>query len=71
MKTKEKLTALKEEVEAVNRKLHELTDEELAQVTGGGVPVTPTPGGVQPVKQPVITQPGDLEKEQFEKAREH
>ena len=35
MKTKEELNALKEEVETVNKKLHELTDEELAQVTGG------------------------------------
>ena len=35
MKTKEELNALKEEVEAVSRKLAELTDEELAQVTGG------------------------------------
>ena len=36
MKTKEEeLNALKEEVETVNRKLHELTDEELAQVPGG------------------------------------
>ena len=35
MKTKEELNALKEEVETVSRKLHELTDEELAQVTGG------------------------------------
>ena len=35
MKTKEELNALKEEVEALNVKLHELTDEELAQVTGG------------------------------------
>ena len=44
MKTKEELNALKEEVETVNRKLHELTDEELAQVSGGfGVPtVEPT-----------------------------
>ena len=38
MKTKEELNALKEEVETVSRKLHELTDEELAQVTGGNVP---------------------------------
>ena len=39
-KTKKELEELKEEVEAVNEKLHELTDEELAQVTGGvgGVP---------------------------------
>ena len=39
MKTKEELNALRGEVEAVGEKLHELTDEELAQVTGGvGVP---------------------------------
>ena len=42
MKTKEELNALKEEVETVSRKLHELTDEELAQVSGGS-------GGVDPV----------------------
>ena len=35
MKTPEELNALKEEVETVSRKLHELTEEELAQVTGG------------------------------------
>ena len=35
MKTKEELTALKEEVEAVSKKLAELTEEELAQVCGG------------------------------------
>ena len=35
MKTKEELDALKEEVEAVNEKLSELTPEEIAQVTGG------------------------------------
>ena len=35
MKTKEELNALKEEVKALNRKLHELTDEELTEVTGG------------------------------------
>ena len=34
-KTKEELDALKEEVEAVNEKLQELTEEELAQVSGG------------------------------------
>ena len=38
MKTKEELNALKEEVETVNKKLHELTDEELAQVAGGSLP---------------------------------
>ena len=36
MKTKEELNALKEEVEAMNRKLSELTAEELVQVAGGG-----------------------------------
>ena len=35
MKTKEELNALKEEVETLNKKLHELTDEELEQVAGG------------------------------------
>ena len=35
MKTKEELNALKEEVENESRKLHELTEEELEQVTGG------------------------------------
>ena len=34
-KTQEELNALKEEVETLNKKLHELTEEELAQVTGG------------------------------------
>ncbi len=35
MKSKEELNALKEEVETVSRKLAELTEEELAQVSGG------------------------------------
>ena len=34
-KTKDELNALKEEAETLNRKLHELTDEELEQVSGG------------------------------------
>ena len=34
-KSKEELNAIKEEVEAVNEKLSELTPEEIAQVTGG------------------------------------
>ncbi|MDO4983281.1 MAG: bacteriocin [Eubacteriales bacterium] len=37
MKTKEELNSLKEEAETVSREMHELTDEELAQVTGGGL----------------------------------
>ena len=35
MKTKEELNALKEEVETVSKKLHKLTEDELAQVSGG------------------------------------
>ena len=35
MKTKEELNALKEEAETLNKKLCELTDEELEQVLGG------------------------------------
>lgn len=37
MKTKEELNTLKEEAEAVNEKLRELTEDELRQVTGGGL----------------------------------
>ena len=36
MKSKEELNALKEEVEILNKKLHELTDEEMEQIVGGG-----------------------------------
>ena len=35
MKTKQELDALREEFKTLNRKLAELTEEELAQVTGG------------------------------------
>ena len=35
MKSKEELNKIKEEVEAMNEKLQELTPEELEQVTGG------------------------------------
>ena len=35
MKTKEKLNALKEEVETMDIKLSELSEEDLAQVSGG------------------------------------
>ena len=35
MKTKEELNELKEKVETLNKKLHELSEEELKQVTGG------------------------------------
>ena len=36
MKTKEELKEIKAEVEALDKKLEELTDEELKEVTGGG-----------------------------------
>ena len=35
MKSKAELNALKEEVETENRKFHSLTEDELAQVSGG------------------------------------
>ena len=34
MKTQEELKTLREEIAELNRKLHELTEEELAQVVG-------------------------------------
>ena len=37
MKTKEELNVLKEGVEALSKKLAELSEEELAQVSGGSV----------------------------------
>ena len=37
MKTKEELNAIKEEVEAVRKKLAALTNDELEQVSGGGI----------------------------------
>ena len=56
MKTKAELNALKEEVETLNKKLHELTEEELAQVSGGvfgGNVVEPTDDGapVDPIAE--------------------
>ena len=36
MKTKEELSEIKEEIEKLDTKLRELTEEELEQVTGGG-----------------------------------
>ena len=43
MKTPEELKELKEEVETLNKKLAELTEEELEQVSGG-VHEPPVPG---------------------------
>ena len=51
-KTKEELNALKEEVEAVNEKLAELTPEEIAQVNGGAQ-------HVDTVKAAIITAMSD------------
>ena len=39
-KTQEELNALKEEIEALNKKLTELTNEEVKQVSGGGISPT-------------------------------
>ena len=50
MKTKEELNALKEEVEALNKKLADLSEEELAQVAGGAAP----PGLVSPLVDSVL-----------------
>ena len=41
MKTKEELNALKTEVENLSRKLSELSEEELNEVTGGAHEITP------------------------------
>ena len=43
MKTKEELIALKEEVEKLNKKLAELSEEELEQVSGGYMKVQVEP----------------------------
>ena len=48
MKSKEELNALKEEVETVSRKLHELTEDELEQVVGGESKWGTTCSGVTP-----------------------
>ena len=47
-KSKEELNKLKEEVEAVNEKLQELTPEEIAQVSGGVLRDCNEPGPVVP-----------------------
>ena len=63
MKTKEELSALKEEVETVSKKLHELTDEELAQVVGGGMGLAGVPvisGGLSSQSLPDMV--AELEK---------
>ena len=54
MKTKEELNALKEEVETLNKKLHELTEEELAQVSGGNFFTDIMTSVRQAVESPVV-----------------
>ena len=44
-KSKEELNALKKEVEAVNEKLSELTEEELEKVNGGVREIVHVKGG--------------------------
>ena len=51
MKTKEELNALKEEVETLNKKLAELSEEELEQVAGGFI--EPESGGRDIFARPV------------------
>ena len=50
-KTKEELNALKEGVVTLNEKLHELTEEDLAQVAGGE-----TVHGDNPVRESPIAE---------------
>ncbi len=44
MKTKEEMTAIKEDVETLNSKLAELSENELKEVTGGFIPPYPLSG---------------------------
>ena len=50
MKTAEELTALKNEVEVLNQKLSALTEEELAQISGGNGTWNPIEDQTVPVK---------------------
>ena len=59
MKTKEELNALKEEVEALNNKLNELTEEELEQVCGGFMPIILRNADI-PAKNGGFNQPSEL-----------
>ena len=62
MKTKEELNALKEEVETLNKKLRELTEEELAEVTGGKDYVIKHPKIISPLLRVAFPQKDDYEK---------
>ena len=57
MKTKEELNALKEEVETLNRKLAELTEEELSQVSGGEMDFVIVTGGGKSLTMPLVHIP--------------
>ena len=57
MKTKEELNALKEEVETLNRKLAELTEEELSQVSGGEMDFLIVTGGGKGLTLPLVHIP--------------
>ena len=60
MKTKEELNELKKEVEAVNEKLQELTEEELEQVNGGAFQGPSLIIGYAPCEKPWKDTSGDL-----------
>ena len=55
MKTKEELNELKIEYESLNRKLAELTEEELELVTGGAFPAC-NPEIAPPVNDPTFIE---------------
>ena len=57
MKTKEELNALKEEVAALNRKLAELSEEELKQVAGGEMDFVIVTGGGKGLTLPLVHIP--------------
>lgn len=65
MKTKEELNAIRDEVEALNEKLRELSDEEMALVAGGSTQPEnshPDPKWADIIRQdaawPDMTRPG-------------
>ena len=60
MKTKEELNALKEEVETLNKKLAELTEEELAQVSGGMIVPHADHVVEPPVLETTVSEPSVL-----------
>ena len=59
MKTAEEINALKEEVEALNKKLADLTDEEMAQVAGGWTYWMPKEGADSQGKWPYSKEGAD------------